>query len=112
MSYASPGRCSRRRPRPASATNRAAAPGRCPAGKVPFLAGHLPGAPLSGRTLSRMRADDKTGDVGFDIDRLIQLWDDPVRDGKALYADPETVDGRPIAAGTLVAFAPDMHETF
>jgi predicted ester cyclase len=66
-----------------------------------------------------MRADDKTDDVRFDIDQLIQLWDGPVPDGDAaeaafaaVYADPVTINGQPIELSALVSVARDMHETF
>jgi ketosteroid isomerase-like protein len=69
--------------------------------------------------LSRPRGGDKTGEVGFDIDQLMQLWDGPVPDGDAaeeafaaVYADPVTVNGQPIAVSELVAVARDMHATF
>jgi hypothetical protein len=69
-----------------------------------------PPLPLSERTLSRPTGDDKTATVGFDTNQLIQLWNGPIPDGdaavpafRAVYADPVTINGRPVAAVPAVS---------
>ncbi|MGY1784402.1 ester cyclase [Geodermatophilus sp. SYSU D00698] len=55
----------------------------------------------------------------FDVDRLLRLWTDPLPGGpaaeeafRAVYTDPVTVNGRPLAAADLVARARAVQRTF
>ena len=58
--------------------------------------------------------------MAFDVERLLQLWSDPLPadDGAAadafreLYADPVTVNGAPIGVADLVARARAVQHTF
>ena len=60
-----------------------------------------------------------TGTTTFDVERLLQLWTDPLPDGPAaedafrsLYTDPVTVNGRLLTVADLVARARAVQGTF
>ena len=53
--------------------------------------------------------------MGFDIDQLIRLWNDPRPAGeaafRAVYADPVTVNGTKVTIPELATMARDLHAT-
>ncbi len=60
-----------------------------------------------------------TGTTTVDVERLLELWTDPLPDGpaaedafRALYTDPVTVNGASLTAADLVARARAVQGTF
>jgi hypothetical protein len=57
--------------------------------------------------------------MGFDVDRLLRLWTDPLPDGPAaedrfrsLYTDPVTVNGGSLTAADMVTRARALQQVF
>lgn len=69
--------------------------------------------------LSRATGQAQTGRVGFDIDRLVRLWNGSLPPGdeaaladfRAVYTDPVTLNGAAVAVSELVAMARTMQRS-
>jgi ketosteroid isomerase-like protein len=62
---------------------------------------------------------EQHGAMGFDVDRLLRLWSEPLADDGAaaaafreLYTDPVTVNGAPVGAAELVVRARALQGAF